>query len=146
MPEITLVPENQAERFIERYDHGELEAITIDNDAYLTNIADNKNIVIDNRNLAFLLMQLINPAGTNGFDYRVIAHAKETPAGNPPALDEPPEDWQTLTASDITVNNNESSAQTLSDDWTWVVIQLKRTTPGQNSIASVYLRDLRNPK
>ena len=144
MPEITLTPENQAERFIERYDHGEVENITVDNDNYLTDQAAAENIIINNKNLAFVLMQLFNNAGTNGFDYRVIAHPKET--ATPPALTEPPTDWQILTSADVTVNNNETSAQTLSDDWAWVIIQLKRTTAAQNSIANVYIRTLRNPK
>ena len=141
MPEVTFTDEHGAQNIREQYGHSETEGIAVDNNTFSTVIADVENIIIDNRNLASLLIHLFNDGGTNSFDYEISGHAKEV--DTPPSLSEPNEDWHVLPDGTGSIANNASDAVSVTDDWAWIAIRLKRTSSGLDSIANVYIRALK---
>ncbi len=142
MPVKAVPAVNAAHEIIEKAAVAEELGITIDNDAFSATLADVENIVIDNRNMASLLIQLFNNAGTNSFDFEISGHAKEVDV--PPALSIAPEDWVVLPGGTGSVANDAAVAVSVTDDWAWIAIRLKRTVASNNSIADVFLRGLKN--
>ncbi|KKL91958.1 hypothetical protein LCGC14_1889470 [marine sediment metagenome] len=142
MPVKAVPALNSNHEIIERAATAEQLAIAIDNNAFSAVLADVENIVIDNRNMASLLIHLFNNAGTNSFDYEISGHAKQVDV--PPALSIAPKDWVVLPNGTGSVANDANAALTVTDDWAWIAIRLKRTVSSNNSIADIFIRGLKN--
>lgn len=143
MPVLAVPALNPNHEILERAAFGESLAIAVDNDNFSTTIADVENIIIDNSNMASLLIHLFNNAGTNSFDYEVSGHANYN-NGVPPGLNEPARDWFILPSGTGSIANNASAALSVTDDWAWIMIRVKRTTAAQDSVADVRVRGLKN--
>lgn len=136
---IALANKHGAQNIREPYATDEQLGIAVNTDAFVaTPQTDERIILIDNRNLKSLLIHFFNNAGTNGFDFEVSGHAKEVDA--PPTLSVAPEDWHVLPNGTGTVTDDDSDAVSVTDDWAWIAIRLKRTSAGLNSIADIFIR------
>ena len=143
MPVLAVPALNAAHEVVEKAAFGESLAVDVDNDAFSATLADEEIIMIDNSNMASLLIHLFNNAGTNSFDYEVSGHGNYN-GGTPPSLSVAPQDWFVLPSGTGAVANNASAAVSVTDDWAWIAIRLRRTVASNDSIADVRVRGLKN--
>jgi len=93
-----------------------------------------------------LLFQISNDGG-NSLDFAFygagiddLSHGKDVPFLPPPDYDGTNLLWSVLPNSTGTVPTIDSAAQTITDNWTWVLITVKRTIGGQSTTGNLYVR------
>ncbi len=91
-----------------------------------------------------LLFSILN-TGANSLDISFFgagldddSHGTEKPFSPPP--DDASIEWVPLPSGTATVPNNGNDARNVTDNWTWVMIQVARTTSGQNAILTLRIR------
>lgn len=93
-----------------------------------------------------LLFQLSN-TGANSFDFAFYAvgiddlsHGTDVPPAPPPDYDGTNLLWAVIPNNTGAVPTINSVSQTITDNWTWVLITVKRTTAGQSTTGNLYIR------
>lgn len=95
-----------------------------------------------------LILQLANLGATNSFDFQFYgavvddqSHGTNKPFSPPPDFDVGnTEAWFPLPNGSGTILPDASDAESVSDNWTWVLLTIKRTTAGQDTTGSVDIR------
>lgn len=114
--------------------------LTVDNDAEIIVGAVHKE------DFKKLLFQFSNE-GANSLDFAFYAtglddlsNGKDVPFSPPPDYDGSNLIWAVIPNNAGTVTALNSFPQTITDNWTWVLITVKRTTAGQSTTGNLYIR------
>lgn len=93
-----------------------------------------------------LLFQISNDGG-NSLDFAFYAtaiddnsHGTDVPFSPPPDYDGTNLIWSVLPNSTGTIPTIDSFPQSITDNWTWVLITVKRTDAGLSTTGSIYIR------
>lgn len=115
---------------LKAYKYGEVDGIIIDTSALATVLA------IDMRGCSELMIQLINTHGSIALGYAMFGTCIES--DTPPAYSAA--NYSAVPTSTGTITNGNNIIKTITDNYSWIVIQLDTQTPGSNSQASILAR------
>lgn len=94
-----------------------------------------------------LLLQHSNAGLTNSFDFAFYgaaiddqSHGTDVPPSPPPDYDGTNEIYFPLPNGIGVVPPDDSIAMTVTDNWTWILVTVKRTVVGQSTTGSLYIR------
>ncbi|MCV0398543.1 MAG: hypothetical protein K5785_00955 [Nitrosarchaeum sp.] len=129
LSEITLTGVNRGEDFKIPKMHGKSENIAVSSNSFVD------EHYIDMADLQKLLIQIQNKHASNSLDYAIYGFAEEL--AMPPAYNA--ERYHELKAS-TTIAADSQDSVSVTDNWRWILIRLKRTTTDQDSTASIFVR------
>ncbi len=103
--------------------------------------------VIHKEDYKKLLYQISNEGGVNELDFAFYgaaiddqSHGTDVPPSPPPDYDGTNKIYFLLPNGIGTVPIDDSVATTVTDNWTWVLITVKRTVSGQDTTGFLYIR------
>lgn len=109
--------------------------ISIDSDTYTDEVC------IEHRHLSLVTFTIYN-SGANSLDFTIYGHLDEN-GGVPPAFST---QWAEIpkAGSDCTIATDVTKAETLTENWAWLLIRMKRTAAGQSTTATFTIRARQN--